>query len=149
MPEDYDPIAKLNQLISGIDFATLTTIRPDSTLHSCPMAAHGVDAGGALWFLSGSNTEKVEAVRTAQHVNVAFADRASQRYVSISGFCELVRDHALAKMLWEPAYASWFPGGLDDPNLILMKVNVLQAEYWDSSANRMVSLHGFNRPAVL
>jgi general stress protein 26 len=149
MAENHDPIAKLNQLISGIDIAILTTVRPDGTLHSCPMACRGVDAGGAFWFLTGSNTEKVEAVRTNLQVNVAFTEPAAQRYVSVSGLCELVRDHAMAKALWDDSYTSWFPGGLDDPNLILMKINVRQAEYWDSSANRMVVLEGFNRPAIL
>ena len=46
------------------------------------------------------------------------------------------------------AYKSWFPGGLDDPNLILMKVDVQQAEYWSATEGRMVQLLGFNKPAI-
>ncbi len=148
MPQTYDPVARLNELISGIEFAVLTTIRPDGNLHSCPMAAHAVDPPGVLWFLSGSNTEKVEAVRTIQHVNLSFADPASQRYVSVSGFCELVRDRGKARELWNPSYTSWFPGGLDDPDLILLKIDVQQAEYWDASEGRMVELLGFQKPAI-
>ncbi len=148
MGQSYNPAARLNELISGIELAILTTIRPDGSLHSCPMAAHGVDPSGVLWFISGSNTEKVEAARSNQRVNVSFADHAAQRYVSVSGFCELVRDHVKAKELWNPTYTSWFAGGLDDPNLILMKIAVQQAEYWDVSAGRMVDLPGFNKPAI-
>jgi general stress protein 26 len=148
MAQSYDPIARLNELISGIAIAMLTTISPDGNLHSCPMAAHGVDSAGVMWFLSGSNTEKVEAARTMQHVSLAFADHPAQRYVSVSGFCELVRDHVKAKELWVPSYVSWFPGGLDDPNLILLKIDVQQAEYWSPSERRMVELLGFNKPAI-
>jgi len=148
MAENHNPVARLNELIGGIEFAILTTIRPDGTLHSCPMAAHGVDPTGVLWFVSGSNTEKVEAVKTSQRVNVSFADPAAERYVSISGFCELVRDHVKAKELWKPSYTSWFRGGLDDPSLILLKIDVQQAEYWDATAGRMVDLPGFNKPAI-
>ena len=135
-------IAQLNEMICGIDVAILTTLRPDGTLHSCPMAAHLADESGVLWFISASNTEKVEAVRTSQRVNLAYADQASQRYVSISGFCELVRDHLMAKRLWDPSYTSWFPHGLDDPNLILLKVDIQQEEYWDASHGRMEMLLG-------
>jgi len=148
MAQTSGPIARLNELISGIDTAILTTIRPDGSLHSCPMASHAVDDGGALWFISDQKSEKVEAVKTIQRVNLAYADHAGQRYVSVSGFCELVRDHAQAKALWEPGYTSWFSGGPDDPSVVLLKVDVQQAEYWDAAHGRMVPLLGFARAAI-
>lgn len=138
-----DPISKLNELIQGISTAILTTVRPDSSLHSRPMASQPIDDSGAFWFLTGSNTEKVEAVRTIQRVNLAFLDHTADRYVSVSGFCELVRNGAKAKSLWKPEYKTWLPGGLEDPDLVLMKIVVQEAEYWDSSQGRMVELNHF------
>jgi general stress protein 26 len=143
-----DPIARLNELISGIDVATLTTVRPDSTLHSCPMITGAADEGGAFWYITSSDTEKVEAVRTIQRVNLAFSDAPAQRYISVSGFCELVRNQATLKQLWKPEYESWFPAGLKDPDLILMRIVVQQAEYWDSAQARMVPLLGFSEAAI-
>ena len=141
MAQNSDTVAKLNELIQGIDFAMLTTIRPDGTLHSCPMAAQEVDANGVLWFLSDVNTEKVEAIRTDHRVNLAYSDPGNQRYVSFTGRCELVRDHARTKALWKPAYAAWFSKGIEDPDLILLKVNIQAAEYWLAEEGRMVTLH--------
>lgn len=138
-----DPISKLNELIQGISTAILTTVRPDSSLHSRPMASQPIDDSGAFWFLTGSNTEKVEAVRTIQRVNLAFLDHTADRYVSVSGFCELVRNGAKAKSLWKPEYKTWLPGGLEDPDLVLMKIVVQEAEYWDPSESRMVELNHF------
>lgn len=138
-----DPISKLNELIQGIPTAVLTTVRPDSSLHSRPMAPQQVDASGTFWFLTASNTEKVEAVRTMQRVNLSFANPAADRYVSVSGYCELVRNGAKAKELWRPEYKAWLPTGLDDPDLVLMRIVVQQAEYWDSAQGRMLELRGF------
>ena len=143
MAQTYDPVAKLNELIKGIDFAMLTTIRSDGSLHSCPMATQDVDADGVIWFFSDTNTEKVEAVRTDHRVNLAYSDAGSQRYVSVAGHCELVRDHVKAKQLWSPLYRTWFPKGLDDPNLILLKIQVQEAEYWHAPEGRMLQLPGF------
>ena len=137
-----DVIARLNELISGIETAILTTVRPDGSLHSTPMAAHPADEYGVLWFITRTNTEKVEALRTSPQVNVAFADHASGRYVSVTGYCELMRDKALAQNLWRPSYASWLPGGLDDPSLILLKVDIRGAEYWDAASGQMLVLTG-------
>ena len=148
MEQTYDPVAKLNELIAGIDFAMLTTIRPDGSLHSCPMATQQVDADGVIWFFSHTNTEKVEAIRTDHRVNLAFSDADSQRYVSLTGHCELVRDHVKANDLWKPVYETWFPKGVDDPNLILLKVHVQAAEYWNEEQGRMVKVPGFPNTSV-
>ncbi|HZP22610.1 MAG TPA: pyridoxamine 5'-phosphate oxidase family protein [Terriglobales bacterium] len=147
MAETSNAIARLNELISGIETAILTTVHPDGSLHSTPMAAHIADEFGVLWFITKSNTEKVEAIRTSQHVNVAFADHAARRYVSVNGYCELVRDRARATTLWQPAYASWLPGGLDDPALILLKVDIRGAEYWDAATGHMAPLLGLSHPS--
>jgi general stress protein 26 len=143
MAQTYNPVAMLNELIKGIEFAMLTTIRPDGTLHSCPMATQDVDNEGVIWFFTGNNTEKVEAIKTDQRVNLAYSDASSQRYVSVTGNAELMRDHIKAKKLWSPLYQAWFPKGLDDPDLILLRVHVLQAEYWHASEGRMAPLAGF------
>ncbi len=142
------PVARLNELIRGIELAILTTVRPDSSLHSCPMAVQSADGTGSFWFITNANTEKVEAVRAVQRVNLCFTAPAANRYVSVSGFCELIRDHIKAKELWHSDYKSWFPGGLEDPDLILMKIVVYQAEYWDPARARMVSLEGFDQTAI-
>jgi general stress protein 26 len=133
-------LVNLNQLIGDIDFAMLTTIRPDGTLHSCPMAAQKVQADGIIWFLSDANTEKVEAIRTDHRVNLTYTDADSQRYVSITGHCELVRDQGKTKQLWKPVYQTWFPKGVDDPNLVLLKIHMEQVEYWDAGKGRMAKL---------
>jgi general stress protein 26 len=145
MAQTNDPVATLNGLIKDIDFAMLTTIRPDGSLHSCPMATHEVDADAVIWFFSHINTEKVEAIRTDHRVNLAYSDGDSQRYVSVTGRCELVRDHVKAKQLWKPVYQTWFPKGIDDPNLILLKVHVQEAAYWHEEQGRMVKVLGFTK----
>jgi general stress protein 26 len=148
MAQTNDPVVRLNDLINGIDFAMLTTVRPDGTLHSCPMAGSKVDRDGIIWFFAANNTEKVEAIRTSQRVNLAYVDHSAQRYISVSGYCDLVRDKAKAKELWNPDFRAWFPGGLDDPNLILLKVNVQQSTYWDAARGRMTQLLGLANAAV-
>jgi general stress protein 26 len=148
MAQTYDPVAKLNELIKEIDFAMLTTIRSDGSLHSCPMATQEVDADGVIWFFSHAKTEKVEAIRTDPRVNLAYSDADSQRYISITGRCELVRDHVKAKQLWKPVYGTWFPRGIEDPNLILLKVHVQEADYWHTDESRMVKLLGFANTSI-
>ncbi len=50
--------------------------------------------------------------------------------------------------LWNPILKAWFPEGLDDPNICLLKVNVEQAEYWDSPSSTLVQIGGFVKALV-
>ena len=143
MAQTNDPVTRLNDLIKGIEFAMLTTIRSNGSLHSCPMATAEVHGDGALWFFSSNKSEKVEAIKGDPRVNLAYCDPGSQRYVSITGNAEPIRDHVRAKALWGPLYDRWFPKGLEDPNLILLRIDVRDAEYWDGTVGRMVQLPGF------
>jgi general stress protein 26 len=55
----------------------------------------------------------------------------------------LIRDREKAKELWNPILKAWFPEGLEDPNLALLKVSVEKAEYWDTPSGKMVQAIGF------
>jgi hypothetical protein len=43
----------------------------------------------------------------------------------------------------EPLLKAWFPDGLDDPALALLRVDIEKAEYWDSPSSTVVHLVGF------
>lgn len=45
--------------------------------------------------------------------------------------------------LWSEPLRAWFPKGLDDPNIALLKVTVSSAQYWDSPSGLMVVLGGY------
>ena len=136
-------VKKLGEMIKDIDIAMLTTTMPDGTLRSRPMSTQKTEFDGTLWFFTQASATKVDEIQHNQHVNLSYADTDDQRYVSVSGRANLVRDKAKAKEFWQPIYKAWFPQGLEDPDLALLKVTVEQAEYWDTPSSKMVELIGF------
>ena len=141
--ERAEAIKKMGELIKDIKFGMLTTVDEDGSLRSRPMATQQVEFDGDLWFFTNASAPKVDEVEHDRHVNVSFAAPEKQRYVSVSGTARLVRDRKKAEQLWNPFYKAWFPKGLDDPDLALLKVHVGKAEYWDSSSSAVVHLVGF------
>lgn len=142
MTERREHIFKLNELIKDVKFAMLTTLHEDQ-LRSRPMAAQEMDDEGNLWFLTREHSAKIEETEHNPHVNVSYALPDDRRYVSVSGTAELVHDQAKIKELWNPIYKAWFPNGLEDPELALLKIHVTGAEFWDSPNGRMVQIAGF------
>lgn len=136
-------VAKLGDLIKDIRFAMLTTADDQGHLRSRPMTTQHREFDGDLWFFTGRSTPKVGDISHDQKVNVSYAAPDDDRYVSISGIAQIVEDREKMKEFWNPAYKVWFPDGVEDPDLVLVKVEVEEAEYWDAPSNAMVKLFGF------
>lgn len=143
-----EEIAKLREMIQDIRLAMLTTIEDDGSLRSRPMAAQQTEEDVDLWFFSYGGSPKAQEVRRDDRVNVSFAANDENRWISVSGRAKIVRDQAKMDELWKPILKAWFPKGLDEPDLALIKVEVEQAEYWDSSSSKMVQVVGFVKAVV-
>lgn len=142
-----ESIQKLRELIKGIKFCMLATL-DEGRIHSRPMTLQQTEFDGDLWFLTGKSTHKAFEIGREHQVNVSFSDPDSHRYVSISGAATLLDDRAKIHELWSPAYKVWFPKGEDDPDIVLLRVNVEKAEYWDSPNGVVTYLAGFVKAAV-
>ncbi len=132
---------QLADKIKGIRLAMMTTVEPDGTLRSRPMATQDVDFDGDLWFFTKGNAPKVDDVQQHHAVNISYAKPDDNLFVSVSGTAELVRDRQKIDELWKPFLKAWFPNGKDDPELALLKVNVEKAEYWDAPGGVMGLLY--------
>lgn len=147
-PTRQQAIRKLAEMIEGIPVAMLTTVSERGWLRSRPMVTQAEPCDGTLWFLSAAGTGKARDVRDRQQVNLCYVSAARNRYVSVSGMATLVVDTARTAAWWRSAYAEWFPKGPADPDLVWIRVQVQEAEYWDSHAHRMIRLEGFVEPAA-
>ena len=131
---------RVGELIKDIKVAMLTVRKTDGSLHSCPMMTLGNKFDRTLWFFTAANSCKSHEVEKDSEVNVSYADPLSNCYVSVSGRAKLVHDPARMADLWIPLAKTWFPQGLEDPNLSLLQVTVERAEYWDTAAGMTVVL---------
>lgn len=123
--------AKLVELLNEFSTAMLITHESEGRLRARPMAIGQVDDDGTIWFLSGEDTAKVHEILRDTRVHLSLQkDRAI--YLSINGHATLVHNRAKVDELWEESYKVWFPGGKDDPNLVLISVEPEDAEYWDN-----------------
>jgi general stress protein 26 len=131
-----EQIKKLRELIKDIDIGMLTTVDEDGSLHSRPMSTNSeVEFDGDLWFFTYASSHKVTEIEHQEQVNVSFSDPHKQKYVSVSGQAELVRDRTKLQELWKPQLKAWFPKELDEPDIALLKVSVEKAEYWDAPSS--------------
>ncbi|MCF6506743.1 pyridoxamine 5'-phosphate oxidase [Blastococcus sp. MG754426] len=132
---------KVAELIKGERFGFLTTTAPGGKLTSRPMTLQEVEFDGDLWFYAERGSHPVEHVTASPQVNVGIGSGGT--WVSLTGHARVVDDLAKKKELWNGGVEAWFPGGPEDPDVVLIKVEGESAEYWDSPGGRLATAFSF------
>lgn len=133
-----DTLRELWKKIGEIKVGMFTTWHDEKVLHSRPMTAIEVDVDGYLWFFSSLQSDLVLDVSVQPNANINFSEPKDNFYVSLAGRAEFIIDRAQYEKLWSPLFKPWFPRGVDDPDLVLIRFDITDAMYWDSDINRMV-----------
>lgn len=126
--------------IRDVHICMLTTIDEAEQLASQPMTLQEIDTSGDLWFFTSRKTSCARNLLSRPEVNLSFVDSMRGLYVSVSGRASQVRDRTRLQSLWNPMVGMWFPKGIEDQNLLMLKVVPHCAEYWDTDSNTMMTM---------
>ena len=120
--ERHEAIDHLSKLICDIPVAMLTTSAPDHTLRGRPMVNVNTKFDGDLWFFTHDEDPNKATFRRTQTLTSVSPEPGQHRYVSASGNGSVVKDQKRNELLWTSDCEPWFPDGLDDPKLALIKL---------------------------
>ncbi|MBV9880574.1 MAG: pyridoxamine 5'-phosphate oxidase family protein [Gemmatirosa sp.] len=138
--DDQVPLEKklddLYALIDGIEIAMLTTRRADGHMVTRPMQVQRRTNGTDLWFMTTTETHKLEELASDPHVNLGFYRDRTREWVSVSGMAVLTQDKRLIHDLYQPDWRAWLgdqggdrDGGPDDPRILLVLVEAHSVVY--------------------
>ncbi|UYZ63988.1 pyridoxamine 5'-phosphate oxidase family protein [Hymenobacter weizhouensis] len=136
-------VTKLIERIKDIKIAMMTTVEAGGELHSRPMYTQEPEEDGTLWFFTERDSAKIDEVQQDRHVNLGYSKPNDNLYVSISGIATVINDRQKIKELWSEPLRSWFPKGSDDPNISLLRIDILRGEYWDQPSSALVHAFGY------
>jgi general stress protein 26 len=137
---DDGELGHLVDLMQDMPIAMFTTFGPDGP-RTVPMARQEVDPAAELWFITARSTDHVAAVIHEPRVALSFSSRDS--WVALTGTAHLVDDTEKLRELWTTFAEAWLPGGPEDPDAVLLRVDVDRAEYWDTPGGKVASLISF------
>ncbi len=140
MTEDRGDLTHLVELMKDMPIAMFTTFGPDGP-RTVPMSRQEVDPGAELYFITARNTAHVAALVHEPRVALSFSSRSA--WVALTGTAQIVDDTEKLRELWNTFAEAWLPGGPEDPNAALVRVDVEHGEYWDTPGGRIASLISF------
>jgi general stress protein 26 len=114
-------------------------------LHVRPLALQGDPStfGGVLWFFTDERSRKVQEAAGWEPVSIVCQNDQKSVYLHLAGVATVVRDRAKMRELYSPVLKTWFPDGLEDPHLTLIKFEANSGAYWDSPGGMLQSLAAF------
>jgi len=102
----------------------------DSDPHGAvPMTAQlDKNADSAIWFFTGRD----RPLATGGAATATFSAKDHQMFARFSGILSEETSRERLDQFWSPIIEAWFPKGKDDPNLLLLRMDLGQAEIWNS-----------------
>ena len=138
MDKDPDGTQRVWAMINRYRTCMLVT-RAGETMRARPMAVHLAPGENAVYFLTDERHYKDEEIAADPNVCLAFADDGGNDYVSLSGRATVTNDRAKIKELWSLAAKAWWDSA-DDPNIRLLTVTPVAAEFWDGENKVLASM---------
>ncbi len=137
---------QLLDLLDDLTIAMFTTVDADGTLTSRPMARQEVDPTAEMWFITARDSRQVAHITAQPHVGITFSSPST--WVSLQGTATVVDDRAKLEERWNTFAEAWMPEGPEDPNVVLIRVDLEGGEYWDTPGGRVASLLSFAKAKI-
>ena len=131
MPNDAEITAKFWKALKS-DMTVMLGLCGVQEGHTQPMTAQLDDdsMGGPLWFFTARDVSLVKAMGNAQAAAAQFASKGHDLFASMQGTLTVDTGRDNIDRLWNKFVAAWYPGGKDDPKLVLLRFEPTHAHVW-------------------
>jgi len=126
---------KLCELLTKFRTAMLVTRSSGDELRTVPKAVVHIEPSGRTWFITARDSGKAHDLETDPRVQLIFSDD-SANFLTMTGRGSLCAERAKIDEMWKEPFKLWFPEGREDPNIVLIAVEPVRAEFWDNSGFR-------------
>jgi general stress protein 26 len=139
---EKDSINRVWDIIEKVGVCMLTT-QFSGGLRARPLEARPDRDAGVIFFVTDIHSAKEDEIEATPDVGLVFIDPNDKAYLSITGRASVMRDADKTKAAWRETDEAWWPGGPNDPNVCLLRIEPLTAELWDGPASAAVTAFEF------
>ena len=133
-----EALEKLRKLLKEFPIAFMVTVSGDQ-VQARPIGVVGDHAAfdGTLWFITDKRSRKVQAIESGAVTTLLFQNDKEGDYLQLLGRARVVEDRAKLEELYTTLQRTWFPKGVDDPDITLVRFDASEGNYWDKHDSLM------------
>lgn len=108
--------------------------------HARPMTAQVEGDRGPIWFFSAMDNALVQKLAEGDRCIATFVSKGHEVFATVHGRLSVDNDPAAIDRLWNRYVAAWYPGGKDDPDLALLRLDPESAEIWLDASSLLAGI---------
>src|SRR5829696_8940128 len=139
-----DSTDRIWDIVEKVGVCMLTT-RFAGGLRARPVEARPDRDAGMIFFVTDVRGAKDDEIAAHPEVCLTFIDPNDKAYLSITGTAAVSRDPKKAAEIWHKTDDVWWPGGPEDPNARVLRIEPSTAELWDGPSSKAVAVYEFAR----
>lgn len=134
-------------IADSVSYPLLITLADDRFPQSRPMSLVAHDKR-TLWFPTSLGSRKVGQIGAHREVTVLFVDNDRYNYASFHGIASIDPDRGRARSLWRDEWLDDWPGGADDADYALLRVDGVRGFYLHGTTGEIgeIDLRGEDGP---
>ena len=101
--------------------------------HMQPMTHFADPDTRDLWFVTARQTDLVRAIGSGGTAHFIITSDKDDFYACMSGPIGQSNDRERLETIWSPMVEAWFEGGVDDPEVVLLRMPLASASVWRST----------------
>ena len=121
-----DNIDRVWDIIEKVSVCMLTT-QFVGGLRARPLEARPDRDAGLIFFVTDIHSAKEDEIEATPDVGLVFIDSKDKAYLSITGRARVMRDADKTKVAWRKTDEVWWPGGPDNPDVCLLRIEPFAA----------------------
>lgn len=133
-------VEKIRQIAKSARVCLFGTSEGHLPLEVRPMSVQDVDAAGNLWFLGARSSFQTRQLSRHPQAQLLFSNPGASEYLSLQGRAFVTDSRPLKEKYWNALAKGWFPGGIDDPELMVIRFQTESGHYWDTEYGKTVTL---------
>lgn len=105
---------------------------------SQPMTAFFEETRAPLWFFSSTDSDLARHVAdelAGRPAIASFVGKGHELFASLHGTLAIERDASIIDRFWDDRVADWYPGGRQDPKLVILRLDADSARIWLSTSD--------------
>lgn len=136
-------IQEMRKLLGTFDTVMLVTLTTEGDMRGRAMAVQDLEAvhDADLWFVTSEESPKIAEIEEDPRCCVTAYRASDGANLSISAKVRKSRDQREIERLWKEDWKAWFQKGPQDPSIVLLKLTVSRAEYWEQRGGRLRILY--------
>ncbi|MEZ5829168.1 MAG: pyridoxamine 5'-phosphate oxidase family protein [Hyphomicrobiales bacterium] len=109
-----------------------------------PMVTLPSRSDNAIWCFTDRRGLRDDEIEMCPEVYLTFVYPNENVYLALTGEAFVNKDPKCAREVWDKTQEEWWSGP-DDPNLLLIRIELWRAEMWDSPVNCAIADFQFTK----